>query len=270
MEYILFCAGRDAAIVVRNLEREGKYIKYLVDNRKYDCDYTVDGKTYTVYHPVKLYEEDKDNITIIIASLDFYEPVSAQLAEMGFMEGKEYFSCFDYIQQRWGEIGKLAPNFEFRVKRMSELISKNVRSVLDLGCGSMRLKAYLDKNITYMPCDYIRHNDTTIVCDLNKDGFPEVEADVVFMSGILEYIFEYEEFIKKACSCAKKEIVCSYVTLECYRDIILRKRGSWVNNLTMKEIVELFGKYGMKLTYAEKMHIVTIQQMVMKFEPLDI
>ena len=264
MEYILFCAGDDAMIVARNLIREGKHIKYLVDNYNYNCSYTVDRNAYAVYHPIKLYEENKNDITVIIASLAYYESVSEQLTEMGFVEGREYFSCFDYIQRKWEEAGELLPSFEFRVKRMSEMISKDVESVLDLGCGNMHLKSYLNKDITYIPCDYIRHDDTTIVCDLNKDGFPDMETDVVFMSGILEYILEYEKFIKKACNCVQKEIVCSYVTLECYRDILLRKRMGFVNNLTMKEIVELFRKNGMKLVYTERMR--TINQMLFKFE----
>lgn len=274
MEYILFCAGSDAVVVVRNLEREGKRVKYLVDNLNYDCDYTVDRNTYAVYYPTKLYEEDKDNITIIIASLDHYESISVQLTAMGFMEGKEYYSCFDYIQQRWEDEGKLVPSYEIRVKRMSELMSKDVSSVLDLGCGNMHLKSYLNKDITYIPCDYIKHDDATIVCDLNKDDFPNVETDVVFMSGILVYIFDYERFIKKVCSCAKKEIVCSYKTLECSRgDIIQRKRRGWVNNLTMKELVELFRKYGMKLTHSQRFCPFGTDQhslgyMIMKFESL--
>lgn len=263
MEYILFCAGRDAAIVVRNLEREGNTVKYFVDNHKNNCDFELGEKNYPIYFPVKLLEENKDELHILVASVENYVTVARQLEEMGFMEGKHFSGCLEWIQAQWGEIGILHPAYELRVYQMAQMISKESCSVLDLGCGRMSLKKYLCGDIKYIPCDYTKHDEMTIVCDLNRDVFPNVDIDTLFMSGVLEYIVDIESLVKESCRHTKREIICSFVTLECERDIVVRMRNGWVNHLTITQFIDLFQKRGMKLEYSKRMQI--LNQVVMKF-----
>lgn len=263
MEYILFCAGRDAAIVVRNLEREGKHIKYLVDNKKYNYNYKIGDKDYPVYYPTKLFEEDKEQVRIIVSSVEHYRSVVSQLCEMGFMEGKHFGGCTEWMQALWGEARELSPAYEFRIYQMAQMISEDVKSVLDLGCGNENLKKHLTEGKKYIPCDYIKHDDATIVCDLNKDDFPNVEADVIFMSGILEYVCDIEKFVDEACKHAQKEVICSYNAMEYVWDIVDRKRRGYMSHMTVMQIVDLFQKRGLKLAYSKNMR--TVEGAMMKF-----
>lgn len=75
-----------------------------------------------------------------------------------------------------------------RTIAIRKLIGDDVRSVLDVGAGSMFLGKLLPPEVQYYPLDYERHCDETLVCDLNAYEFPDVTADVAVLAGILEYV----------------------------------------------------------------------------------
>lgn len=59
---------------------------------------------------------------------------------------------------------------------------------MDIGCGNCRLKKFLNNNIVYYGLDYIKRNENTLVCDLNKDCLPKLNVDLYYMAGIIYYV----------------------------------------------------------------------------------
>lgn len=58
-----------------------------------------------------------------------------------------------------------------RTKHLSSLIDPQAKSVMDLGCGEMKLREYLAPEIKYIPVDYVKRSEETLVCDFNKHQF---------------------------------------------------------------------------------------------------
>ncbi len=118
-------------------------------------------------------------------------------------------------------------------------------SVVDLGCGKMWLKECLKDNV-YYPVDYTRRDAQTCVADFNKHEYPPTRSDVAFVSGALEYVVDYEWFVRQITQSSTKCIL-SYCTTEAYPDIKERERRAWKNHLTRAEIIDLFTRNGMEL-----------------------
>lgn len=264
MNYIVFGAGINAKNVIYNIKRmfSGSNI-YLVDNFHYDFEYEAFGETYPVYHSSKLLEERPEEVFIIVSSIRNHSQIAGQLRNMGFMEGKHFFGGPQFIQGHWIDTGSLHPVMHLRVKLMSELISDESTSVLDVGCGDMFLKHCLHNRIKYIPCDYISHDDTTIVCNLNMNQYPDIQVDTVFLSGILEHVEDYTSFLNQMSRCAKKEIILSYNVVE-YRPLYEdRCRSGILNHFSVYDITEEFRVRKMYLQ--ESKHLEFPPQSLFKF-----
>lgn len=118
-------------------------------------------------------------------------------------------------------------------------------SVIDLGCGKMWLRSHLNGN-AYYAVDYKQRDDNTVVADFNKHEFPNLVADVAFISGALEYVEDCEWFVRQVCSCSKRCIV-SYCTTEYYPVLSKRTLKAWKSHLSRSALLELFAKNGMRL-----------------------
>ncbi len=153
-----------------------------------------------------------------------------------FFNKKETWKDIEYFNKQWTE----------RIEKMSVFISPS-ESVMDLGCGKMWLRSFLDSSNTYYPVDYTLRSDDTIVVDFNKNQFPDLKVDVVFASGVLEYIDNPKEFVRKISECSKKCII-SYCTVEYFPNREERVGHKWVNNLAFNDVVELFKANNMKMT----------------------
>jgi len=149
----------------------------------------------------------------------------------------------------WKNIEYFDESWFDRIKLMSRYIPSR-KSVMDLGCGKMWLKTMIPDS-KYFPVDYKKRDDTTIVCDFNKHEFPDVSADVIFISGCLEYVEDYEWFIKEIGRCSQRCIV-SYCTIESVPNTATRKKRAWKNNLKKEELIEIFNKNSMKVTIEDK------------------
>jgi hypothetical protein len=148
---------------------------------------------------------------------------------------KKTWKDIEYFDERWME----------RIEKMSKFIDVS-ESVMDLGCGKMWLQSFLDKSTAYYPVDYVKRSENTIVADFNKKEFPSLNVDVVFASGVLEYIDDPDWFVKQISACSNKCIL-SYCTMDYFPDIKIRKSAKWVNNLFFKDIENLFNKNNMIL-----------------------
>lgn len=148
---------------------------------------------------------------------------------------------FEYFDESWQK----------RVAKMSNYL-KPGESVLDLGCGKMYLREYLNNN-NYIPVDYTKRDKETIICDFNNKEFPSVKVDTCFISGCLEYIYDYKWFIEKVCNHSNKAIL-SYCTTNEFSDKLIRKQNGWINHLSAENINQLFENNSFHLKKTDYSH----------------
>lgn len=145
----------------------------------------------------------------------------------------------EYFDSKW----------ELRIKVMSLFIDKKDKKICDIGCGEGKLKKFIPQRSSYIGIDYRERKDVTHVYDLNYEYPPiEIIEDVVFCSGVLEYIYDLKSFAAYLAQYAKK-IIFSYCPLEHTSNQEDRKKRGWVNSFTKKEIITLFSIFGMELRH---------------------
>ena len=133
-----------------------------------------------------------------------------------------------------------------RVLIMSSFIPPGTLSVIDLGCGKMWLKEFLPAGCAYIGVDYTYRGENSLVYDLNQYQYPEITADVIFLSGVLEYINDHEWLIKKIATSCKMAII-SYCSTDHFPLLKQRRQLHWVNDLSERDIIDLFSKNQMIL-----------------------
>lgn len=147
-------------------------------------------------------------------------------------------------QRSWRRLEYFDESWKKRIETMASYINPG-ESVVDLGCGRMWLKPLLKDNV-YYPVDYTQRDEITAVADFNAHEFPEIVADVAFVSGTLEYVEDYGWFAGKVCSHSKRCIV-SYCTTEHYPSMKTRSQKAWKSHLSRSGLVGLFAKNRMHL-----------------------
>lgn len=145
----------------------------------------------------------------------------------------------------WSQIEYFDENWKIRIQAMI-LLFEDESSVLDIGCGKMWLKEFLPKHVTYYGCDYRSRSPDTIVVDLNKKEFPDINIDLCFISGCLEYVENIDWFISQLRS-STNSVIISYCTRDQNSDLNTRKCNGWVNHLYSDELVMIFKSYGFVL-----------------------
>ena len=146
---------------------------------------------------------------------------------------KTFYSFF--AKRTWRKLEYFDPSWSKRIAEMAKYIAPSA-SVLDLGCGKMWTKNYLSDS-KYYPVDYRDRGKGTIVCDFNKGEFPDIFADVAFVSGTLEYVNDdaFIDSIAKHCN----QCVISYCLLEDHPQLAFRRRQAWVNDFSRDEILNM-------------------------------
>lgn len=135
-----------------------------------------------------------------------------------------------------------------RDRLMSQWITSDIHSIIDLGAGGMVLKNMLSPSVRYYPVDYIARTDETIVADFNKHEFPKIQADCCFCARILEYVNDLEWFVDEISKTGCKYVLCSYsIRLES-QAIEERRERAWVNDLSFEDLLQLFYRHGYVLT----------------------
>lgn len=144
----------------------------------------------------------------------------------------------------WEQFFDYTPEMTSRIRKMLSLIEEqNIHSLMDLGCGRQECGKILADRISYYPVDLHRHLPDTIVMDLNAGDFLEIPVDVIFCSGVLEYIYDLDNLLKKF-ACYGKSVLCSY----CDTDSTPDRASVWVNHLSHLDFVLLFQRYGFTLS----------------------
>ena len=144
----------------------------------------------------------------------------------------------------WEELEYFDENWKKRIAKMASFIVPG-ESVIDLGCGKMWLKPFLKNNL-YHAIDYTQRDENTVVANFNRHEYPDITADVAFVSGTLEYVEDYEWFVRQICSHSNR-CIASYCTLECYPALRTRKQKAWKSHLSRSTLLGVFTKNGMKL-----------------------
>jgi hypothetical protein len=139
----------------------------------------------------------------------------------------------------WSSLSEFRPSWSERIERMARFIDRPGK-VADFGCGPMWLERCLRSGNTYVPLDCMRRDERTIVVDLNTDPIPELDAQIAFMSGVLEYIQDLPAIVRQLENQDFSRLIISYNTLEEVPDLLARRKLNWVSHLYLAEVVQLF------------------------------
>lgn len=196
-----------------------------------------------------------DNAFIVVSNIVNKQKAFGKLEAYGYLKnidyvwGPEWFgdenlpSCYEI--KSWEQNEREHAYFrqkglwDYRYRELLTFLSSECKSVMDCGAGNMSLKRMLDPEIEYYPVDNVQRYPETIVCDFNKNEFPDIYVDAVFACGILEYIAVTETFIKNMCAHCKM-VLLSYCTLNVASGISERLALGWKNHFTEGEIVKMF------------------------------
>jgi hypothetical protein len=153
--------------------------------------------------------------------------------------------------RRWEKVAQAGkPTWDERNETISGFIPAG-SSVLDVGCGAQTLKQYLKPGCRYQPCDVVKSSPDVIFCDFNAGIYPETKEtfDYVVCSGVLEYIRQPEEFLRRIPPLGRSVII-SYNTLAPGGSKLARMGNGWgwVNHFTSQELENLFAKSGLSWT----------------------
>lgn len=160
------------------------------------------------------------------------------LKEIIFLLRKRWSSEFnleDQTSSKWMNRSKEAVSFfdSLGFKKKQKV------KIADLGCGDMKIKDMLFSsgynNISYKGFDCLPQSKTVNNINLNKDEIAG-NYDVIFCLGLLEYLDDPYDFLKKLKNKATY-VICSYVISDCrnYSEKEKKEKG-WKNNFSSDEI----------------------------------
>jgi hypothetical protein len=148
----------------------------------------------------------------------------------------------------WKNIERFNDAWKERIKFMAQFIERKDSVIVDLGCGPMWLKDNIKEDSEYFGVDYKDRGRGTLICDFNKYQFPEVNADIYFVSGCMEYVLDWRWFVKAICGSTNKCII-SYCSLDNVGDAAKRAKHAWVSGARKEEIIYEFNRHDMLLRY---------------------
>jgi hypothetical protein len=140
---------------------------------------------------------------------------------------------------RWDAAEEFDVAWKQRIAEMASFIDGPGR-VADFGCGLMWLEQYLSVEQTYVPIDFVRRDARTMVVDFNAGPLPRIDADVAFLSGILEYVRAPLPFLAQLSSMGFRQVILSYNTIEQMPDLSERRFLGWANDLSLIDVQSCF------------------------------
>lgn len=178
-----------------------------IDNMSYECYF--DKRTFPAS---VLKTEDKDAVIILISDNYRYNHAKDVLEAMGFIENIHFFNAWKldfrfykefYSDGSWQSHEKedktliSDSSYNKRSKIMASLIPKDVKSLMDVGCGDAFLKQYIPSDLKYFGLDVCPRKEASFVCDLNKESLPKIEVDMYYMAGLLYYINDLDNLFSQ-------------------------------------------------------------------------
>lgn len=245
-----------------------KGIEYFVET-----DENWIGKTYlgkSIYGIEKL-KEDRENIFVLIGSVVHHTEIELILKELGYQEGVDYEWALGwtgdeqcgplwYVKE-WNDSQNLAgqqaaisgavSNVKYNV--VSKMIPEKCTTVIDLGAASGMLENYLNKNVTFIPVDYMKIRDDEVICDFNKYEFPDIDEDkkncCIVMCGIIQAVKDWKWLLRKSGESADTIIISHNDIVRVNRDF-RREKLTWNNEVFNHQIILEMQKIGYKMVEA--------------------
>lgn len=237
---VLYGMGTLGREIGKWLEEHG--LSYVYADRK------AEGEA-DVIHPDRLASEYRDAYVIVSSNLYFRE-IREGLLRDGFPEERILsYELFVPKEVAWRDLedtidwGKMRPSVEL----FSSWLDPGITSLVDYGAGQMYLKKFLPAEVAYYPIDYQKRFEETIVCDLNRGAFPEIQADVAVLNGVLEFLATAEDLIRHVCKTTGRQVVLSYMTVDRFPDITGRRASGYVSDLSEERIRSLLEEGGFRL-----------------------
>lgn len=161
------------------------------------------------------------------------------------------------VHERWTALGGgESEPWNARAALAAEFL-QGCASVVDLGCGMMSLERYLQKGTAYIPVDVVARDHRTVVCDLNIDKIPQLEAQAVACLGLVEYILEPHDFLSSL-SKIYGQAVISYCITDAPTPLEPRRSHAWVNDFSRAQIEAAFGDTGWLIERAQPVDNIQI------------
>lgn len=258
-------------------------IDYFVDN-----DPELIGTTYMgkpIYSPDKLLEEDRDNILILIGSIVYHLEIEFQLKDMGFEEDTHYKWAIGFCGDEgcprlwrhieWRDRPKNENNLRFieeseealqRLRTVSKLIDfGKTNTVVDICAANGRIKRFLPENVRYIPVDYQRYSDETVLCDLNRYEFPPISAPgetCILLIASLQYAMDWRWLLRQiSLNCSV--FICAHHDFVRMNREYHRTQFNNNNAVFNHQVVLEMQNLGFTMTEAYDWHLRTV---IMKFE----
>jgi hypothetical protein len=148
------------------------------------------------------------------------------------------------LMERWGlRQGEISPGRSERSRLVASFIPVGGCCVVDVGCGSMRVEAYLPPGTRYIPVDVAKRDERTVIVDVDTTPLPDLGADVVVALGLLEYLNDVPAFLR--------QVHCNAViTYAPYEHMPNRDRAAsgWKNSYTVASLSALVEASGFEIT----------------------
>jgi hypothetical protein len=146
------------------------------------------------------------------------------------------------------------------IKSLSAYIDESDACVVDLGAGNMNLRKFIPSSVRYIPVDFKRRSEETIVCDLNDGEFPDIEADVYVLCAMLYYMDKPLDLIEKCAKFASKKIIVAMNNRDMSQYPDAMRVHGFKSYLYFDEITPILAKYGFKAA-----NDVTIQSVARRY-----
>ena len=146
---------------------------------------------------------------------------------------------------RWLDEQNLHQNWDERTELLAQWIRKG-ESVLEFGSGAGSLKRFVPRDSSLVHTDIFDRGRGYQICDLNARRLPHLEpADVIVLSGVLEYVKDVERALAYFNQLANA-VVLSYAGIE--QNPTNRRENGWVNDLSIDDLVGLFEQNDFRMT----------------------
>jgi hypothetical protein len=194
-------------------------IDYFVDN-----DPKLIGTTYLgkpIKSPDALLAENKENILILIGSIIYHTDIEFQLKDMWYERGKDYEWGISFNgdskcpplwrHTEWKDASEnIADCMEGEKSRRYYMVAAKMidfaiyDNVIDLGSMNERVREFLPSHVNYIPCDYVKYSEHTVLFDLRKREFPtslpmDTSKNVILSMGHISLCDDWHWYLDKVC-----------------------------------------------------------------------
>lgn len=145
-----------------------------------------------------------------------------------------------------------------RTLLLSRYIPESTKSILELGSGKNHLRELNLIDLTqveYRSSDITKDEGIDQVIDLNALVLPQTKAELIFFSGLVEYIFDVPRFFEWTRSTSEVMLgtYSPVLTLPlAFDESIRRSNNGWKNHMSLVEFHALALRLGWAIEFKER------------------